>query len=56
MLEFVLILVALTFYMWRLFVFANAFNNKKQIVKPAEKHEEEMNAVKRYSIHGNVYE
>ena len=55
----ILIVCALAFYSWRLWVFANAFG-KKQHTSLAKHHEEKQDeptsSVKRYSIHKNIYE
>lgn len=56
MLEVILILSILAFYMWRLFVFANAFGNKEETVKTTSEYKKETKFAKRYSIHRNIYE
>ena len=52
----ILILGVILFYLWRLFVFANAFNHKKHIEQSTNEYTEEVKPVKRYSIHCNIYE
>ena len=55
MLGIILILGTLAFYMWRLFVFANAISGKKEHTNHVEE-KDEVKPVKGYSIHRNVYE
>ena len=57
-----LVLCAVIFYLWRLFVFAGAFNSntKKQHYESAENLEKQggidQKTVGKYSIHHNIYD